>query len=69
MNQYQMNNIENNYDGLMGIEGEKRGVYYILDEDRNGIVICGEKGMTLLNKEQALSVSKELKSILDLYFW
>lgn len=68
MNQYQMNNIENNYEGLMGIEGEKRGVYYILDEDRNGIVICGEKGMTLLNKEQALSVSKELKSILDLYF-
>lgn len=68
MNQYQMNNIENNYEGLMGIEGEKRGVYYILDEDRTGIVICGEKGMTLLNKEQALSVPKELKSILDLYF-
>lgn len=68
MNQYQMNNIEKNYEGVMGIEGEKRGVYYILDEDRTGIVICGEKGMTLLNKEQALSISDELRSIMEMYF-
>lgn len=68
MNQYEMNNIERNYEGVMGIEGEKRGVYYILDEDRTGIVICGEKGMTLLNKEQALSISDELRSIMEMYF-
>lgn len=68
MNQYEMNNIERNYEGVMGIEGEKRGIYYILDEDRTGIVICGEKGMTLLNKEQALSISDELRSIMEMYF-
>lgn len=68
MNQYEMNNIERNYEGVMGIEGEKRGVYYILDEDRTGIVICGEKGKTLLSFKQAVCLSKELCAVIDIYF-
>ena len=68
MNQYQMNNIEKNYEGVIGIESEVAGLYYIIDDERDRIAICGEKGKTLLSFKQAVCLSKELCDVIDIYF-
>lgn len=68
MNQYEMNNIERNYEGVMGIESDAEVLYYIIDEDRDRIAICGEKGKTLLSFKQAVCLSKELCDVIDIYF-
>lgn len=53
--------------GITIVSGGMSGLYYGLDEERNKIVIFGEKGKVLLSKGQATVLVKELKDMIKIY--
>lgn len=68
MTQYQMNLIQSKFTEIYAIESNAAGLYYLFDDRKKEIAICGEKGKTLLNKSQVLSLINELNEILSVHF-
>ena len=59
--------LQEQYPDITILSGGISGLYYGLDEERNKIVIFGEKGKVLLSKGQAIVLVKELKSMVNTY--
>lgn len=55
--------MENKYP-VRAIESSVRGLKYLVDDDRKGLVIAGQEGMTGLSLRQAQAVARELPEIL-----
>lgn len=55
--------LENKYP-VRAIESSVRGLKYLVDDDRKGLVIAGQEGMTGLSLRQAQAVARELPEIL-----
>ena len=51
--------------GVRGIESEAKGLHYLIDNDKRGIMISGTRGMTLLSIRQARALQNEIGGILD----
>lgn len=60
--------LSNRYPELVAIDSEANGLKYILDDDRKGIIISGQKGKTGLSKSQFLALCKEACGIARDYF-
>lgn len=60
--------LSNKIPGLFAIDSEEGGLHYILDEERQGIVISGIKGKTGLTRYQFLALCREVKDIAKEYF-
>lgn len=56
--------LENKYP-VRAIESSVRGLKYLVDDDRKGLVIAGQEGMTGLSLRQAQAVARELPGILE----
>lgn len=59
--------MENKYP-VKVLDSEAPGLRYVLDEDRRGIIISGQKGMTGLRLSQLRALCRELPGILSVYF-
>lgn len=60
--------LSNRYPEIMAIESEANGLKYILDNDRKGIIISGQKGKTGLSKTQFIALCREVCGIASQYF-
>lgn len=56
--------LENKYP-VRAIESSARGLKYLVDDDRKGLVIAGQEGMTGLSVRQLQALVRELPDILD----
>lgn len=56
--------LENKYP-VRAIESEASGLKYLVDDDRRGLVIAGQVGMTGLSMRQAKALVRELPGILE----
>ena len=67
MTETQRDRLESRYAryGVMGIDSAVSGLVYLIDEDHQGIVIAGYRGMTGLTLRQAHAVATELRGILE----
>lgn len=54
--------LENTYP-VLGIESEAAGVFYFVDDDKQGIVISGVREKVWLTVRQAKAVCRELPGI------
>lgn len=57
--------LENRHPEVRAIESSARGLKYLVDDDRRGIVISGMRGMTGLDIRQAKALARELPEILE----
>ena len=55
--------LENKYP-VRGIQSEADGLKYLVDDDRQGVIISGMRGKTGLDIRQAKALCKELPGIL-----
>lgn len=55
--------LENTYP-VRGIQSEANGLKYLVDDDRQGVIISGMRGKTGLDIRQAKALCKELPGIL-----
>ena len=55
--------LENKYP-VRGIQSEANGLKYLVDDDRQGVIISGMRGKTGLDIRQAKPLCKELPGIL-----
>ena len=55
--------LENKYP-VRGIQSEANGLKYLVDDDRQGVIISGIRGKTGLDIRQAKALCKELPGIL-----
>lgn len=55
--------LENKYP-VRGIQSEANGLKYLVDDDRQGVIISGMRGKTGLDIRQAKALCKELPGIL-----
>lgn len=60
--------LSNRNPELFAIDSEEKGLNYILDSERQGIVISGIKGKTGLTKYQFLALCREVNGIAKEYF-
>lgn len=60
--------LSNRYPEIMAIESEANGLKYILDNDRKGIIISGQKGKTGLSKTQFIALCRDVCGIASQYF-
>lgn len=60
--------LSNRYPEIMAIESEANGLKYLLDSDRKGIIISGQKGKTGLSKTQFIALCREVCGIASQYF-
>ena len=56
--------LENKYP-VRGIHSEANGLKYLVDDDRQGVIISGMRGKTGLDIRQAKALCKELPGILE----
>ena len=49
---------------VRGIQSEANGLKYLVDDDRQGVIISGMRGKTGLDIRQAKALCKELPGIL-----
>lgn len=56
--------LENKYP-VRVIESEARGLKYLVDDDRRGLIISGQAGMTGLSLRQAKALAVELPGVLE----
>lgn len=66
MTEYKADSIEQNYN-VLGTMSEADGLYYFTAKGDPRIAISGIKGMTILTKDQAKKLAKELPDMADLY--
>lgn len=55
--------LENKFP-VRGIQSEANGLKYLVDDDRQGVIISGMRGKTGLNIRQAKALCRELPEIL-----
>ncbi len=55
--------LENTYP-VRGIQSEANGLKYLVDDDRQGVIISGMRGKTGLDIRQAKALCRELPGIL-----
>lgn len=55
--------LENTYP-VRGIQSEANGLKYLVDDDRQGVIISGMRGKTGLDIRQAKALCRELPEIL-----
>lgn len=55
--------LENKYP-VRGIQSEANGLKYLVDDDRQGVIISGMRGKTGLDIRQAKALCRELPGIL-----
>jgi len=55
--------LENKFP-VRGIQSEANGLKYLVDDDRQGVIISGMRGKTGLDIRQAKALCKELPGIL-----
>ena len=55
--------LENKFP-VRGIQSEANGLKYLVDDDRQGIIISGMRGKTGLDIRQAKAICRELPGIL-----
>lgn len=68
MNDVLLDQMTRNDPTLLVIEGEAKGLYYVASPKNPGqMAILGRKGATIVNREQAESIVKELIEVFDLY--
>ena len=60
--------LSNRCPEIMAIDSEANGLKYILDNDRKGIIISGQKGKTGLSKTQFIALCREVCGIASQYF-
>lgn len=63
MNDLEAYRLENKYP-VRGIQSEANGLKYLVDDDRQGVIISGMRGKTGLDIRQAKALCKELPGIL-----
>lgn len=56
--------LENKFP-VRGIQSEADGLKYLVDDDRQGVIISGMRGKTGLDIRQAKALCKELPGILE----
>lgn len=56
--------LENKYP-VRAIESEARGLKYLVDDDRKGLMIAGKVGMTGLTLRQVEALCMELPGVLE----
>ena len=52
---------------VRAIESEARGLKYIVDDDRRGLIIAGQEGKTGLSRRQAKALCREPPGLLRDY--
>lgn len=67
MDSHNISQLQQQYPDITIVSGGMSDLYYGLDEERNKIVIFGEKGKVLLSKGQATLLVKELKNMIKTY--
>lgn len=55
--------LENTYP-VRGIQSEANGLKYLVDDDRQGVIVSGMRGKTGLDIRQAKALCRELPGIL-----
>lgn len=63
MNDLEAYRLENKFP-VRGIQSEANGLKYLVDDDRQGVIISGMRGKTGLDIRQAKALCKELPGIL-----
>lgn len=63
MNDLEVYRLENTYP-VRGIQSEANGLKYLVDDDRQGVIISGMRGKTGLDIRQAKALCRELPGIL-----
>lgn len=63
MNDLEAYRLENKFP-VRGIQSEADGLKYLVDDDRQGVIISGMRGKTGLDIRQAKALCKELPGIL-----
>ena len=63
MDDLEVYRLENKYP-VRGIQSEANGLKYLVDDDRQGVIISGMRGKTGLDIRQAKALCKELPGIL-----
>lgn len=56
--------IENKFP-VRGIQSEANGLKYLVDDDRQGVIVSGMRGKTGLDIRQAKALCRELPGILE----
>lgn len=56
--------LENKFP-VRGIQSEANGLKYLVDDDRQGVIISGMRGKTGLDIRQAKALCRELPGILE----
>ena len=64
MNDLEAYRLENKFP-VRGIQSEANGLKYLVDDDRQGVIISGMRGKTGLNIRQAKALCRELPGILE----
>lgn len=68
MNEVLLDQMTRNDPTLLVIEGGADGLYYVASpKNPTQLAILGAKGATIVNKEQALALAKEIVEIYDTY--
>ena len=63
MDDLEVYRLENKFP-VRGIQSEANGLKYLVDDDRQGVIISGMRGKTGLDIRQAKALCKELPGIL-----
>lgn len=63
MNDLEAYRLENKFP-VRGIQSEANGLKYLVDDDRQGVIISGMRGKTGLDIRQAKALCRELPGIL-----
>lgn len=64
MNDLEAYRLENKFP-VRGIQSEANGLKYLVDDDRQGVIISGMRGKTGLDIRQAKALCRELPGILE----
>lgn len=67
MNQSMVTAIEMKHPNIKGIQGDAAGLAYFFSDDDQRVAIAGQHGLTILTKEQARAVARELMEIVTLF--
>lgn len=64
MDDLEVYRLENKFP-VRGIQSEANGLKYLVDDDRQGVIISGMRGKTGLDIRQAKALCRELPGILE----
>lgn len=67
MNEAEVYAMTRKHPEVMPIESEARGLYYMMDPEKKGLLIAGTLGMAGYNVDQLKRMCKELPDILRVH--